>query len=49
MAQTKAEADSTAIGLCAGPFPLPLHSQLMTQQANNNKGSTTNVRQIIMD
>lgn len=38
MAQMKAEADSTATGLYGGLFPLPLHSQLMIQQANNNKG-----------
>lgn len=38
MARAVAEAGNTAIGSCVAPFPLPLHSQLMTQQASNNKG-----------
>jgi hypothetical protein len=38
MARAVAEAGNTAIGFCGAPFPLPLHSQLMTQQASNNKG-----------
>lgn len=38
MARAVAEAGNTAIGSCVAPFLLPLHSQLMTQQASNNKG-----------
>lgn len=38
MAEAEAEAGNTAIGLCDALFPLPLRSQLMTQQASNNTG-----------
>lgn len=38
LVEAEAEAGNTAIGLCGALFPLLLHSQLMTQQASNNKG-----------
>lgn len=38
MARAVAEAGNTATGFCGVPFPLLLHSHLMTQQASNNKG-----------
>jgi len=44
MAVAVAEAGNTAIALYGAPFPLPLHSQLTTQQANNNKGSEEHSR-----